>query len=387
MAPPLQPTELVVAEIAIQQCHVLNIYGGRISDAREAGIRALNIAHELRDNELAYGARFALGQACWVSGDLTDGIDHLTPNLPKHLGDAGGVRNFGTAGSLLIDFIAILGACYGYRGEFDRASECFEQATTLAAGTTNAFDHMVALCHPGRVLLIKGNFAAAVPLLEEARAICGKAGLKFGMVWQIGFLGYAYALSGKVDRGVRLMEEALNDCRTMNLVFFGCSIGACLSETLLETDRTRAREIAKEGLRVARELGYRGKQVELLRLLGAARGKEEGAHLDVRSALALARDFGLRPQEAHSLRTLGDLQSVRGQGEAAGGELSAGSCDLSRAQYGIQAATARLTKKTPPCRKNSSALPTLSVSGNVMCQGVLSHLAVRRAESAVGGFR
>jgi len=52
-------------------------------------------------------------------------------------------------------------------------------------------------------------------------------------------------------------------------------------------------------------------------LLGAARGKEEHAHFDVRSALALARDFGLRQQEDHSLRTLGDLHSIRGQDDAA----------------------------------------------------------------------
>ena len=40
--------QVLVAEIATQQCHVLNIFGGRIADARAAGESALAIATELR---------------------------------------------------------------------------------------------------------------------------------------------------------------------------------------------------------------------------------------------------------------------------------------------------------------------------------------------------
>ena len=77
--------QVLVAEIATQQCHVLNIFGGRVADARAAGESALAIATRLGDDQLAYGARFALGQSCWAAGDYRQGIALLTPNLPENL--------------------------------------------------------------------------------------------------------------------------------------------------------------------------------------------------------------------------------------------------------------------------------------------------------------
>lgn len=314
--------KILTAEIAIQQCHVLNIYGGALADAREAGQRALAIALELKDEPLAYGARFALGQSYWVSGEAAEGIRLLTANLPENLADAGSVRDFGTAGSLMIDSMVSLGTCHGCRGEFDRALDLYERARSLVSKrTNNAFDRMVVLGQPARVLLIKGDAAAAIPLLEEACELCEKAGLKFALPWQRGFLGYARALSGQVDDGIRLMVEAVRDCQTKHLLFFGALINSCLIQTLLENDRESVLEAARESLTLAKGLGYRAQEAESLRILGAAlmtHGSDfREAEGHVRSALALARELGLRPEEAHALRMLGRIQSAQGRNDDA----------------------------------------------------------------------
>jgi predicted ATPase len=54
--------QVLSAEIAMQQSHVLNMYGGDLGDAVRFGSRALEIATRLDDEALAYGARFAQGR-------------------------------------------------------------------------------------------------------------------------------------------------------------------------------------------------------------------------------------------------------------------------------------------------------------------------------------
>jgi tetratricopeptide (TPR) repeat protein len=311
-----------MAEIAIQQCHVLNIYGGSLTDARDAGHRALKIATELKDESLAYGARFALGQSYWVSGEMDEGVRLLTANLPENMPDAKIVRDFGTAGSLLIDSVVSLGTCHGCRGEFDRAEVLYERARAFVIERGNhPFDRMVVLGQPGRVLLIKGEADAAMPLLAEACEICVKANLKFAWPWQGGFLGYARALTGQVEGGVRLMQEAIRECRAPHLAFFEALIVACLAETLLENGGADAFEMARSNLELSRGHGYFAEEARSLRVMGAALVREGGdlqeAEAHVRGSLAIARKLGLRPEEAHALRELGAVQSAMGQTDAA----------------------------------------------------------------------
>jgi hypothetical protein len=79
--------EVLLAEIAMQQSHVLNMYGGSLEDAVRFGRRALEIATRLDDEALAYGARFALGQTGWIGGDYFAAIQFLTANLPENVRD------------------------------------------------------------------------------------------------------------------------------------------------------------------------------------------------------------------------------------------------------------------------------------------------------------
>jgi tetratricopeptide (TPR) repeat protein len=113
--------EVMLAEIVMQQSHVLNMYGGDLADAARFGRRALEIATRLDDEALAYGARFALGQTGWIGGDYAAAIQFFTANMPENVRDMARVRDFGTAGSLLIDSMAILGSTLAHCGKFEQA--------------------------------------------------------------------------------------------------------------------------------------------------------------------------------------------------------------------------------------------------------------------------
>jgi class 3 adenylate cyclase/tetratricopeptide (TPR) repeat protein len=315
---PLTDDSLLVAEIAIQQCHVLNIFGGRIADARAAGEPALLIARTLGDDQLAYGARFALGQSCWAAGEFADGVAFLTPNLPENLPDPDRIRNFAIVGSLMIDSMATLGTCYCQLGEFDRAFATFAKANeVLRRIKATAFDHMVMGGHPARAHLLRGEWEPAIPMLEKNRQLCIEAGLRFALPWQTGFLGHARAMAGEVEAGIELLEEALRDCPA---IYFAAVVRVFLAEALLAQGAWEAAaDVARENLRLSRDLGYRAHEAESLRVLAAALANSDLVQAEdrIREALELSVALGLKPEQAHGLRMLADFRERSGMSEAA----------------------------------------------------------------------
>ena len=94
-------------EIAMQQSHVLSQFDDDARHAVVVGRRALDMADRLKDEALAYGARFALGHACWITGDYDTTVEVLSLNLPENVLDPTRICDFGTAGSLLLDSMSI----------------------------------------------------------------------------------------------------------------------------------------------------------------------------------------------------------------------------------------------------------------------------------------
>jgi hypothetical protein len=127
-----------MTEIAMQQCHVLSQYGGNPRQAIQVGRRALETANRLEDEALAYGVRLTFGGACWIGGDYDGAVELLSANLPENMVDPTRIRDFGTAGSLLLDSMSILANTLAHRGHFDRAFAILERAQALPQ--KNAFD-------------------------------------------------------------------------------------------------------------------------------------------------------------------------------------------------------------------------------------------------------
>jgi hypothetical protein len=77
--------------------------------------------------------------------------------------------------------------------------------------------------------------------------------------------------------------------------------------------------MASENLRLSRDLGYRAHEAESLRVLGAALVSVDLAEAEnsVRQALHLSVTLGLRPEQAHGLRVLSDIQRRAAVYEAA----------------------------------------------------------------------
>jgi class 3 adenylate cyclase/tetratricopeptide (TPR) repeat protein len=309
--------QVLLAEIAMQQSHVLNIYGGDLEDAFRFGRRALDIAVRLDDEGLAYGARFALGQTGWIGGDYAAAIQFLTANLPENVRDMARVRDFGAAGSLLVDSMSMLGSTLAHCGEFERGLTILQRAKAIP--TENAFDLTVVSYHLGRAHLYRGEAHLARPISRAAIEHATAAGLKFSLPWHLANLGYAMALLGEVETGVQLLNQAREASQPMHLPYLLALSSVLLAETIASRQPEQALEVAESALGVARAVGYRAQEAELLRVKAAALvgvNPNEG-EATAKEGLALARKVGLGPEEGHALRTLGDISAARGDGKVA----------------------------------------------------------------------
>jgi class 3 adenylate cyclase/tetratricopeptide (TPR) repeat protein len=309
--------QVMVAEIAVQQGHDLIQYGGSLTDAIRYCQRALGIATRLDDEALAYGARFSLGQAYWIAGNYAESIRVLGQNLPENLRSPERVRDFGTAGSLMMDSVAILGACHAYRGEFDIAFGYLKRAEELM--TSAAFDFAVVQYHLNRAHLQRGDAATALPLLTKAVQHGQEFGLNFTLPWVRGLLGYCQALLGQTKEGIDALHLAIKEAEALGLPHVRAYAIGYLAETLLDSDPEKAFELAEGALSTTRSGGYRAQEAELLRLTAAACAGFNSARAEALAGegLAVARALGMRPEEGHAHRSLGDIKAKSGDAAAA----------------------------------------------------------------------
>jgi tetratricopeptide (TPR) repeat protein len=303
---------VTMTEIAMQQCHVLSQYGGDPRRAVRVGGRALETANRLEDEALAYGVRFALGHACWIGGDYDRVVELLSANLPENMSDPTKIRDFGTAGSLLLDSMSILAHTLAHRGHFDRAFAILERAQALPQ--KNAFDSNILNNHHARAHLFRGDADAATPMLRAGIEDASRVELEFSLPWHQALLGYAHALSGEFETAVPLLETALERSQKLHLPYLTSSTGARLGETLLPRDSKRALDVAETALAVARASGHRAIEAELLRIKAACLVNVdcEAAEAAAREGLELAEKLVLGPEQGHGLRILGDIMAAKG---------------------------------------------------------------------------
>ena len=303
---------VTMTEIAMQQCHVLSQYGGNPRQAIQVGRRALETANRLGDEALAYGVRLTFGGACWIGGDYDGAVELLSANLPENMVDPTRIRDFGTAGSLLVDSMSILGHVLAHRGHFDRAFAILERAQALPQ--KNAFDVSVVNFHHARAHLFRGDADAAAPILRAAIEHAHRVGLEFSLPWHQALLGHVHALNGEFETAIPLLETALERSREIHLPYLSASTGALLGATLAPQDATPALDVAETALGVARASGFRALEAELLRIKAAALFVLDvnAAKIAANEGYKLAEELALGPEQGHGLRTLGDIMAAKG---------------------------------------------------------------------------
>jgi len=127
---------------------------------------------------------------------------------------------------------------------------------------------------------------------------------------------------------VPLLTQALEQTTAPEMIGFQALCGLSLGEAQLLAGRLEdAHALAQDALAHAREYQERSNQAYALRLLGDIAARREPpdtaqAAAHYQQALALAEELGMRPLQAHCHRGLGTLYLKTGQQEQAQAELS-----------------------------------------------------------------
>jgi tetratricopeptide (TPR) repeat protein len=170
---------------------------------------------------------------------------------------------------------------------------------------------------------------AAIPLLERGRLLCREREFTVWLPQHAGYLGYAYALAGRIDEGLASFEEAFGAYEATGAWPFRALLTAHRGFACLLAGRVDdARAFAGRALTLAREHGERGHEAWALRLLAAVAAQagpreSKGAAQWYREAAALAGALGMRPLLARCRLELGTLLTRSGDAAAGREHLSA----------------------------------------------------------------
>ena len=303
---------------------------GDLPQAVSCAERAWRLGVELADRPLQIGAIHALGQAYIRQGDYRRARDHEHQMLQLLAHDGGPGREYlGTSMPLVPAGLAYLTWSLAELGEFTDGLRHGEEAVRIAEGVGNVFSLIHAIFGLGLVNLRRGEIGKATVTLERGLDICRSANLQTaGFHGVASFLGETYVLAARPDDAIPLLQRVTEQSLGLGIVadFFLAAVP--LGNAYMITERHEdALRVAAQAADLSRKHDFRANLAWALRLLGMIQadqthGDETEAQAFFLEGLALARDLGMRPLQAHCHFGLGKLYRQVGRLEEARSELS-----------------------------------------------------------------
>jgi tetratricopeptide (TPR) repeat protein/class 3 adenylate cyclase len=293
---------------------------GRATEAIAHGRDAVVLAGRLGDRQLLTEAKVFLGTAQYMVADylgakasfldVLDLVSTAPPDTHYLLASFPDI----TAGAFLAKTLATL-------GEFDEGQRHGVEAVRRGAAMRQPYSQSIALWCLGDLHLARGEIAKAIGHFEDGLEIARQWDLPTMVAGHTGSLGHAYVLSGNVDAGLPMLEQALSAFDRMRhhlgLSLFLVPLAAA---SVLAGNAAQARALAARALDLARN-GHRCGEAGARYVLAEAEvrdGEPSRALNHYAEALDLALTRGMRPLAAschHGLgeayRRLGDETSAR----------------------------------------------------------------------------
>jgi class 3 adenylate cyclase/tetratricopeptide (TPR) repeat protein len=284
---------------------------GESSRAIPLAEQAANLTVGPGERDLHIVAHYYLGIACHNTGNYARAVEVLKKGLSL-IGERKHER-FATTGIVFATGSTWLARSLAQTGDFCDAIAAATQAVVIGEETNDSYSLSYGLYSLGMVLLIQGKLNAAISPLERALDICRTSSIpvQLPLIWSC--LGFVYALSGKIDAGQQLLQQAVESGASMRRIGGQPMRMAWLCEALLSANRIKeAQSIAQNAFDVVRKVKDRGGQAWILRLLAQIEANcdspdYERARSYYEQSLELATELGMRPVQAHCHDDLGHL--------------------------------------------------------------------------------
>ena len=213
-------------------------------------------------------------------------------------------------------------------GEFAQAIARGVEALERSAAENGPHGDVWARLGVGRLYLVKGDLARAIEVLEPGLPMCEVEGdLAVYFSRTAASLGGAYALAGRLDEALSLLDRAERHAETIRFAYGHALVVATLAEAkLLAGDVSGAAVTAHQALTLSRRHRQRGWEAWARRGLADITARKEPFDLATvetrfRDAITLAHELEMRPLLAHCRCGLGTAYAGANRKELARTEL------------------------------------------------------------------
>jgi tetratricopeptide (TPR) repeat protein len=286
---------------------------GEYERAVEAGRRAQAIASSIGDFELQVLTNYRLGQAYFYRGEFGPAVEVFQRNVEALQGDLGR-KSFPALPALpAVSSMAFIGMHWMYQGDFTRALGLMEEAVRIAELADHHYSLYFACYSLGSVHVSQGRPDLALPWLERSFELYRGGNFAFLFPLLAGWLGRAWALTGRIPEAVVLVEQAARQVASMRTGNFGAQVANALAEVYRVAgrldDALASARAALQRSRAQREPVAEGVASWLLGEILSRWSPSEPAQAEesYRAALSLGSRLGFRPLIAHCHLGLGTL--------------------------------------------------------------------------------
>jgi len=294
---------------------------GDAAGAVAQGERALALVETTSDIGQQLYIRWVLGQALTSLGDFRRASRLLERNLEVLGGDTAYLNPGGHA-LVGVQTRTWSAWCLAELGEFDRALTEAEAGARAGMALDTAINRLSVAYSLGMPRVLRGDLAGAIPVLEGGLAIVRDMNILMWFPVFAGFLGHAYALSGRLTGGFALLDEALSVGERKMRMNRGLLLSFLSEASLLAGRPGEAIAAAERGLEWTRARQERAQSTRNLRALAEAMAQKDPPDFGLadrlcREAAAQAEELGMRPLLARCHLDLGKLARRTGQRERA----------------------------------------------------------------------
>ena len=273
---------------------------GQPERAIESGQRALELAPATGDVELEVLANGYLGSVCFARGEYARAVGILEGGVSLLAGDRA-LQRFGLPGPAAVFFRVWLVSSLTRLGEYERAAQHVRESLEVAQRADQPLARLVARYTEGFLHAHRPDLPRAIQALETSLDLCRTWKLPAWFSNVASVLGWAYAKSERMDEGVALMQQAIDESAAGGGMVNHSSEVARLAEArLLARDHDEARRLAERALALAHTHQERGNEAFALYLLGEIASRSDTSDLEpakhhLLAAVALASELGMRP--------------------------------------------------------------------------------------------
>jgi tetratricopeptide (TPR) repeat protein len=295
---------------------------GRPDEAMITGRRALALGEEIGDTDLQIVSRSYIGQTHYNLGEYQQSAAAMRALL-REIEPLAPDRRFGLPLPGQVLFRCWLIWALSRLGLTSEVNGVIVEVLKAAAAVDQPLSQTVARHSSGFGLVNGDRIDEAIPHLEAALSLCRRWRLLAWFNDIASCLGYAYARADRGDEGLELLEEAVRQSRSLGVMSGHALEVAWLAEAQLIANSVEdAAANARAAVALARQYRERGNEAYALWLLGRIGLQSEpvdhsGIGQLVRAALDVAGGSGMQPliTKCHGVLTklqqrLGDSHEV-----------------------------------------------------------------------------